>query len=436
MNKQDVEHYWRQFDDLANEFAKGKISRRDFIKKVGLLGSALTLIGPVSAVLASCSPAQSTAAPTVNAVTATAAPAASTATAAPATAAPAGVGGALSKTWPLTNMTTAQLQDFYKQMPFTNVLPIPDGPIGNKQIVIGFSQTGFNHPWRVEMIRSAQAEVARHPNVSLVITDGNVDINKQNSDVDDLLTLNVDAVVMSPVESAGLVPAGNKVMAAKKPLVLLDRDIPSEKTLFIGQSNITMAKAVGDLMVKKLNGKGQILEITGLIGSSPAIDRQKGMKEALAAAPDIKVLATGDGKWIRDPAKALMEDWLVRFPQIDAVFSHAEELSWGTVLAIGAAKRCSPKILQFTHDASNPGFKSVKSGMFEADGNYTPFIGDIGVRAALMTLQGQDIPNKQKYEFAGWLLRLPDLPVVTADNVDQWLGKGWGNYEPPSDPCA
>ena len=51
--------------------------------------------------------------------------------------------------------------------------------------------------------------------------------------------------------------------------------------MFIGQSNVTMAKAVGEVMVEKLNGQGKILEITGLIGSSPAIDRQKGMMEAL-----------------------------------------------------------------------------------------------------------------------------------------------------------
>ena len=76
------------------------------------------------------------------------------------------------------------------------------GEVGGSPIVIGFSQTGFNHPWRVEMIKSAQAEVARHPNVSMIITDGNVDIRKQNNDVDDLLAQDVDAVVMSPVESA------------------------------------------------------------------------------------------------------------------------------------------------------------------------------------------------------------------------------------------
>jgi ribose transport system substrate-binding protein len=417
MNRKDAENDRRQYDNLANDFIKGKLSRRDFLKRIGMLGSGLALIGPATALLASCTPAATTA-PT------TAATMASVATA------------DVNKTWPLTNATTAQLLDFYKNtLPFTGELALPDGPVGTKPLVIGFSQTGFNHPWRVEMIRAAQAEVARHPNVSLVITDGNVDINKQNSDVDDLLAQNVDAVVMSPVESAGLVPAGNKVMAAKKPLVLLDRDIPSEKTVFIGQSNITMAKAVGDYMVKKLNGKGQILEITGLIGSSPAIDRQKGMKQALEAAPDIKILATGDGQWIRDPAKKLMDDWLVAFPKIDAVFSHAEESSYGAQLAIAGANRCGDKILHFTHDSSNGGFKSVQNGEFAADGNYTPFIGDIGVRAALMALLGQDIPKKQTYEFAGWLYRLPDSPVITADNVAQWLGKGWGTQVDP-DPCA
>ena len=415
MDRFDFDADKRKFDVLANDFAKGNISRRNFLKMVGTLGTALAFAGPVSAILASCSPT-SVASPT------------GVATAA---------GGDGSKVWPITNMTTDQLLEFYKTtLPFRDTLPIAEGPIGDKPIVIGFSQTGFNHPWRVEMIKSAQAEVARHPNISMVVTDGNVDIQKQNSDIDDLLAQNVDAVVMSPVESAGLVPAGNKVMAAKKPLILLDRDIPSEKSLFIGQSNVTMAKGVGEEMVKRLNGKGKILEITGLIGSSPAIDRQKGMMEALSSAPDIEILSTGDGEWIRDPAVKLMEDWLVAFPEIDAVFSHAEESSWGAQFAIARANRCGDKIMHFTHDASNAGFKSVKSGMFTADGNYSPFIGDIGVRAALMSLQGQDIPNKQKYEFEGWLYRLADLPAVNPDNVDEWLGKGWGDFEPPDDPCV
>ena len=402
----------RKFDRLANEFQKGNISRREFLKGAGMLSAALAFSGAVSSILQACSPIGA-AQPTV-------------------------VSGIdMDRVWPISDMTTEQLLAFYQDvLPFTDVLPLPEGQVGDQPIVLGFSQTGFNHPWRVEMIKSAQAEVARHPNVSLVVTDGNVDIAKQNNDVDDLLAQDVNAVVMSPVESAGLVPAGTKVMNANKPLVLLDRDIPSSKTLFIGQSNITMAKAVGDVMVEKLNGQGKILEITGLIGSSPAIDRQRGMMEALQAAPGIEILSTGDGEWIRDPAVALMEDWLVAFDEINAVFSHAEESSWGAQFAIARANRCGDGIMHFTHDASNAGFNSVESGMFQADGNYSPFIGDIGVRAALMALMGQEIPNRQEYEFEGWLYRLPDLPVVTEENVDEWMGRGWGDFEPPEDPCA
>jgi hypothetical protein len=58
------------------------------------------------------------------------------------------------------------------------------------------------------------------------------------------------------------------------------------------------------------------------------------------------------------------------------------------------------------------------------------------VRTALMALQGMEIPDLEDYEFEGKLYRLPDLPVVTAENVEEWLGKGWGDFDPPEDPCA
>lgn len=328
----------------------------------------------------------------------------------------------------------------YADLPFTDVLPLDEGEIKidgkTPKIVIGFSQTGFNHPWRVAMLESLQAEVARHPNVSLVVTDGNVDVAKQSNDIDDLLAQGVTAIVMSPVESAGLVPAANRVLEAGIPLVVLDRDVFTDKSLFIGQSNVTMAYGVAKQMVDALGGKGKIVEITGLVGSSPAIDRSKGLKQALKEAPGIELLATGDGEWIREPAAALMDDWLVRYPKIDAVFSHAEESSWGAQTSIARAGRCGDGTLHFTHDGSSAGFQSVADGQFSADGNYSPFIGDIGVRAALLLLQGQEIPGTKAYEQPGKYLQLPDLEVVTPDNAAKWIPRGWGDFAPPPDPCG
>lgn len=340
---------------------------------------------------------------------------------------------------PITNATCAELATRYEKLPFTDILPMDEGPVmvdgEEKPITIGFSQTGFNHPWRVSMLESLQAEACRHPNVSLVVLDGNVDVAKQNNDVRDLIARGVDAVIMSPVESAALVPAARAVMNEGLPLVVLDRDVPTEKTLFIGQSNVTMAEGVAKKMAEDLGGKGKIVVITGLQGSSPAVDRNKGMENVLKDYPDIEVLVTGDGQWIREPAVKLMEDWLTAYPEISAVFSHAEESSWGAQLAIARANRCKDGIKHYTFDGSNAGFKAVKAGTFGADGNYTPFIGDIGLRAVLYTLTGKEIPDAQDYAEPGKTLALPDSPVVTAANADEWIGRGWGDFEPTPDPC-
>ena len=340
---------------------------------------------------------------------------------------------------PITQMTCDELLAFYDKLPFTDILPIEEGPVEidgeTPELTIGFSQTGFNHPWRISMLQALQAEACRHPNIELIVLDGNVDIAKQNNDVRDLLARGVDGVVMSPVESAGLVPAARAVMDQGLPLVVLDRDVPTEKTLFIGQSNVTMAEQVAEIMAEDLGGVGKVVAITGLIGSSPAVDRDKGMQNVLAKHPGIEVLVKGDGEWIREPAVRLMDDWLVAHAEIDAVFSHAEESSWGAQLAIARAGRCDEGIKHYTFDGSNAGFKSVKDGTFVADGNYTPFIADIGLRAVLYTLQGKEIPDKQTYEFAGYLLRLPDSPTVTATNADEWIGRGWGDFEPTPNPC-
>lgn len=340
---------------------------------------------------------------------------------------------------PISGKTCDELIAQYTKLPFTDILPLEEGPIiidgKTREITIGFSQTAFNHPWRVSMLESAQAEACRHSNVKLIVLDGNVDVAKQSNDVRDLLVRGVDAVLLSPVESAALVPAARAVQDAGVPLIVMDRDVPTEKTLFIGQSNITMAEQVAEKMAQDLGGKGNIVVLTGLKGSSPAVDRNKGMENVLAKYPDIKVLAVGDAQWIREPAVPLMEDFLTANPKIDAVFSHAEESSWGAQLAIARANRCGDNIRHYTFDGSNAGFKSVKAGTFGADGNYTPFIADIGLRAALMSLMGKDIAGASDYEMPGKRLLLPDSPAVIASNADEWIGRGWGDFEPTPDPC-
>lgn len=328
-----------------------------------------------------------------------------------------------------TEPVTYEFDELYQTLPFKDVYPIEDGPIlingEEKPIKIGFSQTGFNHPWRIEMNNSILAQIERFPNVEVVMTDGNVDIVKQAADIDDLLAQGCDAIILSPIDSTALVAAADKVMAAGIPLIVLDRDVFTDKTLFMGQSNYSIGMELGKKLAEDLGGKGNVVEITGLLGNAVTIDRQKGFRDAIAAYPDIEVIAEGDGQFIREPASKLMDDFLIAHDDIDAVYSHAEESAWGAALAIQRANRTGDNILQYTIDASNEGFRSVESGEFQADGNYTPFIGQVGVRAALYALMGQDLTGSASYDY-GMKYELPEMPIVIKDNVSDWLGKGWG----------
>lgn len=328
----------------------------------------------------------------------------------------------------------------YDALPFKDVLPMKAGPVdvpGKKTITIGFSNTCYNVAWRKIMLASVQAEIDRHSNVKLVAVDGNCDAATQVNSVKDLLALHVDAVILSPLVSSGLAPAAKAVNAAGIPLVVMDRDVPTSKSLFIGQSNVTMAYTVAKKMIADMHSKGNIVDITGLSGSSPAIDRQKGLKQALADAPGINVLATGDGQWTAAPAKKLMQDWLVRFgaQKINAVWSDTEVSAWGTLPAIKQADACNAGIKQYTMDGSQAGIKDVASGVFSAEGTYTPLIGDVAVRSVILFLEKKPIPGAKAYDQPGKWLQLPDWPLATTSTAASLVPKAWDSGPAPLDPC-
>ena len=221
------------------------------------------------------------------------------------------------------------------------------------------------------MLAALQAEACRHPNIKLVVVDGNVDVAKQNNDVRDLLARGVDAVLMSPVESGALVPAARAVMSAGSRLSSWIATSRPTRLCLSGEQRDDGGRR------RRKNGEGpgrqgNIVVITGLKGSSAAVDRDKGMKNVLAKYPDIKILATGDRQWICDPSVPIMEDFLTAYPKIDAVFSHAEESAWGAQLAVARGNHCKDDIKHYMFGGSNAGFKPRKPGRSRLTGTTRP----------------------------------------------------------------
>ena len=205
------------------------------------------------------------------------------------------------------------------------VVPVSaEAPAGEtKKFVVGFSQATTREPWRLLFNAELRAEAAKHPEIELIVRDGEDDVDKQFSDVEEFIDKRVDIILISPKVAAGLTPVVNKAFDMGIPVIVPDRDLANDRySQFIGGDNKLIGRTAGDYAVACLGGKGRakgnIVEISGGMKSTPAQDRHLGFTEAVSREPGIVNLAIPrDGDWKQDVAYEIMADALERFDRIE-----------------------------------------------------------------------------------------------------------------------
>jgi len=205
---------------------------------------------------------------------------------------------------------------------------------------IGFSQCNSAEPWREAMNKELMTEAAKHPDIEIIISDGQQDNSKQVADVENFIVQEVDLLIISPNEAQPLTKIVEKAYEKGIPVIVLDRKVLTDKyTTFIGADNTKIGYAAGQFAVKLLNGKGKILEIWGLKGSTPAMERDKGFKDGIAGFPEIEIIYEQDGAWLRRKGREIMENALQRYDEIDLVYAHNDPMAIGAYLAAKNANR-------------------------------------------------------------------------------------------------
>lgn len=102
--------------------------------------------------------------------------------------------------------------------------------------------------------------------------------------------------------------------------MLVDRKIHSDKyTAYVGADNYEIGRHVGRYIAERLQGEGNLVEVTGLRGSTSALERHRGLKDALKATPGIKIIASADAAWLKESAEVAFDSILSRYPHIDMV---------------------------------------------------------------------------------------------------------------------
>jgi ribose transport system substrate-binding protein len=286
----------------------------------------------------------------------------------------------------------------------------------DKKWNIGFSQATTIEPWRAQFNKDIIAEAAKHPEVNLIVTDGEDKTEKQVADVENLIRQEVDALLISPKESAGLTGVVQQAIEAKIPVFVLDRNVDTDQyTQFVGGDNKLIGRAAGEYVVEIMGGAGKasgnLVEIWGGMGTQASHDRHDGFHEFTDKEPGIKnLLDQQSGDWKQDQAYNLMANALKNNEKIDVVYGHNDPMAYGAYLAAKDVGR--EKDIKFIGIDALPGegVTWVKNGELTATFLYaTP--GAEGLRQAIKHLNGETVEKT---------IVLP-TEKVTAENAEAVL---------------
>ena len=266
---------------------------------------------------------------------------------------------------------------------------------GKKSLVIGVSQCS-DDIWRTKL--NEELSLAAGINdVRLVFSSADDDSQRQMAQIRKFVKDGVDLLIVSPNQSHTITPAVEEAYDAGIPVILFDRKIDSPKyTAFIGADNVEVGRIMGQFIADYLDGKGKVVEIQGLEGSSPADDRHRGFMEALDGYPGISLLASPYGGWLQENAFDAMRAVMADGIRPDAVFGQNDRMALGARDALGHPEDISFFGVDALPDA---GLQDVIDGVLTASYLY-PTRGDLVMDLAMRILRGDPFERETLLESA------------------------------------
>ena len=216
-------------------------------------------------------------------------------------------------------------------------------------------------------------------------------LEEQMRHVEDAIQKKVDAIIIAPINPTAIIPAIEKANAAKIPVLTTNSKAGGGKiATFVGVENYEGAKKLGEYMLKKINRKGNVIIVEGNPAGQTNQDRVKGFREAIAAAPEVKLLAQQPAMFRRDQAMTVMENLLQTHPKVDLVIALNDEMALGSLKALEQAGRKGVIVSGF--DGAIEGLEAIIAGRLTASLNQDPFgQGSLPVRAAMDLMKGKKI---------------------------------------------
>lgn len=264
-------------------------------------------------------------------------------------------------------------------------------------LVVGFAQIGAESEWRTGNTASIQ-EAAESLGVELIFSDAQQKPENQIKAIRTFIAQQVDVIGVSPVVETGWESVFQEAKEAGIPIILVDRraDVPEDLyATHLGSDFVEEGRNAARVMIKLLNGRGNIVELTGTVDSAPANDRYVGFREVLQGYPQMRIIASESGDFTRAKGKEVMEGFLQRYgDQIDALYAHNDDMAIGAIRAIEAyGLKPGQDVKIVSIDAIRDAFQAMIDGKLNATVECNPLLGPKFFELALKVVNGEPVPK-------------------------------------------
>ena len=282
--------------------------------------------------------------------------------------------------------------------------------------------TEFNYYMAIgEGIKAAAAEAGVE--TFMLAPQSGADINGQMGMIQDAITKNVSAIILSTHDEAAAAPLVKQAVDKGIAVVIVNSDIadfPTPVNAVVGYSQRAGTKKLGEYFLGKLNGGGAKI---GIIEGQPgyhSTERVGGFLDAVKDKPGIEIKASVPGGWNVEGGNTAAMDLLQANPDVDTLFAANDYMIMGAALA---AKSLGRQLKLLGNDGDTAGLEQIADGTIAATVNTTPFVmGEIAFQVTMDTLNGK---------FAGGFVETPTT-IADKDNVMEFLKEADKLYPKPS----
>ena len=304
--------------------------------------------------------------------------------------------------------------------PFSDYIPLPDGPVldPNKTYRIGFVYHWGFHPWLISLADTAVYEASLHSNVEIEVLDAEGDDNKMGQMIDDFIAKKMDAIVMWPAREAPMGPPVDRAEAAGIPVVSLDRRTSSTNISSEVLGNFYANGLQQGLYLNHVaNGSGNIVMNRKPLGSTADAMRSGAFMEAIGDL-DYIIQESMHTNSSRKAAFEATQAALQAHDDVSVIFNTGGEEALGALDAVLEANRLNTapgggKIIILVNDDSKETVNEVRKGNMDVVVPYTPLLGGIGVRTAILHIGAKEGLNAKPPQ----QVITPNLPMITKEKM-------------------